>query len=94
MTETVSHIAVRNLKNQTENNPYICLENNYVTTNSNDQLVINSKYLNISSLTTNDIAKVTGNKYFTINGRVDNIINSGGFKVSSENIEELIYEKL
>ena len=26
MTETVSHIAVRNLKNQTENNPYICLK--------------------------------------------------------------------
>ena len=92
MTETVSHIAVRNLKNQTENNPYICLENNYVTTNYNNQLVINSKYLNISSLTTNDIAKVTGNKYFTINGRVDNIINSGGYKVSSEKIEELIYK--
>tara|TARA_B100001094_G_scaffold332860_1_gene406923 strand:+ start:1236 stop:2285 length:1050 start_codon:yes stop_codon:yes gene_type:complete len=92
MTETVSHIAVRNLKKNNENNPFKCLENNSVTTNSNDQLVINSKYLKISSLTTNDIAKVTGNKYFTINGRVDNIINSGGFKVSSENIEELLYE--
>lgn len=92
MTETVSHIAVRNLKKNTENNPFKCLENNSVTTNSNDQLVINSKYLKISSLTTNDIAKVTGNKYFTINGRVDNVINSGGFKVSSENIEELLYE--
>jgi len=92
MTETVSHIAVRNLKKHTENNPFKCLENNSVTTNSNDQLVINSKYLNISSLTTNDISKVTGNKYFVIKGRVDNIINSGGFKVSSENIEELLYE--
>lgn len=92
MTETVSHIAVRNLKKPTKNNPFKCLENNSVTTNSNDQLVINSKYLKISSLTTNDIAKVTGNKYFTINGRVDNIINSGGFKVSSENIEELLYQ--
>ena len=92
MTETVSHIAVRNLKKNTENNPFKCLENNSVTTNSNDQLVINSKYLKISSLTTKDVAKVTGNKYFTINGRVDNIINSGGFKVSSENIEELLYE--
>ena len=30
-----------------------------VTTNSNDQLVINSKHLKISSLITNDIAKVT-----------------------------------
>ena len=38
------------------------------------------------------VIKLPGNKYFTINGRVDNIINSGGFKVSSENIEELLYE--
>ena len=55
-------------------------------------IVINSKHLKISSLTTNDIAKVFDNKYFTINGRVDNISNSGGFKVSSENIEDLLYE--
>ena len=90
MTETISHIAVRDLKKYTENQYYKCLENNSVTTNSKDQLVINSKHLKISSLTTNDIAKVSGNKHFKIKGRIDNIINSGGFKVSSESIEELL----
>ena len=94
MTETISHIAVRDLKKYTESHYYKCLENNSVTTNFNDQLVINSKHLKISSLTTNDIAKVTGNKHFKLVGRVDNIINSGGFKVSSESIEKLLNKTL
>ena len=94
MTETISHIAVRDLKKYTENHYYKCLENNSVTTNFNDQLVISSKHLKISSLTTNDLAQVFGNKHFKLLGRAHNIINSGGFKVSSESIEKLLNKTL
>jgi o-succinylbenzoate---CoA ligase len=94
MTETVSHIAVRNLKNYSENKSYKCLKNNTVTTNSNNQLIVNSKNLYISSLTTNDIAQITGNDEFIIKGRVGSIINSGGFKVSIESIEEMLSKSL
>ena len=94
MTETVSHIAVRDLKKYSENKSYKCLENNSITTNYNGQLVIKSKHLNISSLTTNDMAKITGNQEFILKGRIGNIINSGGLKISSESIEDMLQKSL
>tara|TARA_Y100000385_G_C13061486_1_gene624606 strand:- start:623 stop:1672 length:1050 start_codon:yes stop_codon:yes gene_type:complete len=94
MTETVSHIAVRNLKKLSDNPNYKCLKGNTIRTNLKNQLIINSEYLNIESLTTNDLSKVSGNKEFTIFGRLDNIINSGGLKIPSLDIENQIKKTL
>ena len=90
MTETVSHIAIRELKNSIIDNPYKCLNHVKILTNKNGNLIINSPKLNIESLTTNDLIQITGNKQFKYLGRSDNIINSGGIKVLPEILEKEI----
>ena len=47
MTETVSHIAVRNLKKLSDNPNYKCLKGNSIRTNLRNQLIINSENLKL-----------------------------------------------
>ena len=92
MTETVSHIAVRNLKNCNYKTPYKCLNDITIETNKNEQLLINSKKLNIESLITNDKVKILSDKEFLFLNRIDNIINSGGLKINPIEIENEIFK--
>ena len=94
MTETISHIAVRNLKNCNNKTPYKCLEDVEVGANKKNQLIINSKKLNIENLVTNDKIKVLNNKEFLFLNRTDTIINSGGLKINPEEIENKILKSL
>jgi O-succinylbenzoic acid--CoA ligase len=87
MTETASHIAIRDLRKVKDDNRYECLDHVKISTNKNNQLVIKSKSLNINSVTTNDVIEISDNKYFKFIGRLDNIINSGGIKINPETIE-------
>tara|TARA_Y100000385_G_scaffold182253_1_gene188237 strand:- start:1722 stop:2771 length:1050 start_codon:yes stop_codon:yes gene_type:complete len=90
MTETVSHIAIRELNNSKIDDPYECLNHVKISTNKSGVLIINSTKLNIESLTTNDLVQLTGNEQFKYIGRSDNIINSGGIKVHPETLEKEI----
>ncbi len=90
MTETVSHIAIRELSNSSIDNPYRCLNHVKISSDKNGNLIINSPKLNIESLTTNDIIQITGNQEFKYVGRSDNIINTGGIKVYPEILEKEI----
>ena len=67
MTETVSHIAVRNLKNCNYKTPYKCLHNRTIDTYKNEHLgIIDSKKLNIESLVTNDKVKILSDEEFSV----------------------------
>ena len=94
MTETISHIAVRNLKNCSNKTPYKCLSDVKLGTNKKNQLIINSKNLNIENLVTNDKVKIISDKEFLFLNRIDSIINSGGLKINPEEIENKILKSL
>jgi O-succinylbenzoic acid--CoA ligase len=87
MTETVSHIALRNLKDQ--NNPYRAIGNTKFTI-KNDCLVIKSKELQLKNLKTRDIVELIDEKTFHWLGRADFVINSGGVKIHPEKVEQKI----
>jgi O-succinylbenzoic acid--CoA ligase len=89
MTETVSHIAIRDLRAK---NPdiYNCLDDVWLSTDSNDQLIIHADRLLSKSLITTDYVQLINSKQFIWQGRSDFIINSGGLKISPEKIESQI----
>ena len=94
MTETISHIAVRNLKNCTNKTPYMCLEDFKVGANKKNQLIINSIKLDIKNLITNDKIQIISNKEFLFLNRIDTIINSGGLKINPQEVEKKILKSL
>ena len=94
MTETISHIALRPIKSGMKNEYYKCLNHVQISNNKKKQLVISSKKLGIESITTNDVVEITENQMFKFIGRTDNIINSGGLKIHTEQIEKTLSEHL
>ncbi|GIW22338.1 MAG: hypothetical protein KatS3mg068_1345 [Candidatus Sericytochromatia bacterium] len=88
MTETVSHIALRNIKDKY----FKTLGDIKVKTDSRNCLVINGNITNYNDLVTNDLAEIFNENHFLIKGRIDNVINSGGYKIFPEEIEKIIEE--
>lgn len=84
MTETCSHIALRNIPNQI----YETLPGITISNDSRNCLVINAPQFSFNEIITNDIVEVIDNRHFKWVGRYDNIINSGGIKISPEKIEK------
>ena len=85
MTETMSHIAIKNLKSSK-----MCFEalgKTYFST-ENDALIITAPDLNIENLVTNDLVELINHKQFIWLGRKDFVINSGGKKFHPELIEK------
>ncbi|MDP3912378.1 MAG: AMP-binding protein [Bacteroidota bacterium] len=87
MTETASHIAIRELSGEKRSDIYNCLPGISVNTNENDCLQIHVPELN-EPLQTNDIAEILSPTSFGILGRVDDVIISGGMKYWPETIEK------
>ena len=88
MTETISHIATRNLKNKDKY--YNALPNVKFSQTKRQQLVIDAPYLLNQPLVTNDVVQLINAQQFIWKGRLDNVINSGGVKLYPENIEKKI----
>ncbi|MCF8367497.1 MAG: AMP-binding protein [Bacteroidales bacterium] len=90
MTETYTHIAVKKVsRNQTES-CFFGLPGVSFTKNENNCLVINDAILGIQDLQTNDIVNLISETKIDFEGRYDNVINSGGIKISPEKIEHQI----
>jgi O-succinylbenzoic acid--CoA ligase len=89
MTETLSHIALQPLNGKDKSEYYHTLPGITVTTDNRNCLVIHSPYLN-EPVVTNDLAEVANENQFKWLGRWDNVINSGGVKISAENLEDRI----
>lgn len=92
MTETVSHIAIKNLRLEEEY--FKTLEGVEIKTNLNACLMIKSPTTSGKWISTNDIVEIIDNQHFKLIGRFDNIINSGGIKIQLEEIERQISDKL
>ncbi len=87
MTETMSHIALRNLKTDTEFN---AIQGVTFSVNNNQQLIIHAPSLGIDHLLTNDVVELVTLTTFKWKGRSDFVINSAGVKIHPEVIEEAL----
>lgn len=87
MTETVSHIALKKINGEDRSDFFTTLHGIAITTDQRGCLIIDAPHLSQERLVTNDIVKIISEKEFQWLGRYDNMINTGGIKVSAEEIE-------
>ncbi|WP_455591720.1 AMP-binding protein [Bacteroides sp.] len=90
MTETLSHIALRRLNGTEASSHYHPFSTVRLSLSPEETLVIEAPLVCDGTLVTNDVAKIYEDGSFTIFGRRDNIINSGGIKIQIERIEEIL----
>ena len=85
MTETITHIAARNLSiGEKEFTTFPGIE----IGEKDNCLFIKPNHLTIEMVQTNDVVEITNKNQFLIIGRRDFIINSGGVKLNPEAIEK------
>ena len=90
MTETSTHIAIRNLK--LKSTAYQVLPNVTIAVDQRGCLVIYAPHLFNGRIITNDLVKIKSAKSFEWLGRYDGVINSGGVKLIPEQIEAKLGE--
>lgn len=86
MTETVTHIAVKELNN-TKENYYKCLPKIKISVDGRSCLMIEAPYISKYLIKTNDMVRLISDTEFEWLGRFDNVVNSGGVKLFPEQIE-------
>ncbi|HEX6891184.1 MAG TPA: AMP-binding protein [Chryseolinea sp.] len=89
MTETISHIALRQLNGPEASGNYRTLPGIKISTDERSCLQIEWDQLE-EKIITNDIVEIVDTDAFRWIGRWDNVINTGGVKVIPEKLEELI----
>jgi O-succinylbenzoic acid--CoA ligase len=87
MTETLSHVALRRISGVAASERYYPLEGVSLSLSPDDTLIIDAPRVAAQRLVTNDVVRLYPDGGFVILGRRDNIINSGGIKVQSEEVE-------
>lgn len=87
MTETITHIAVRKLNGKGASEYYHALPGVSFEKDERNCLIICCPDINENKIVTNDIVELKNDREFKFIGRYDNIINSGGIKLSPETIE-------
>lgn len=88
MTETISHIAIRRLNGPNRTDIYKAIPNVKFGTDGRECLVIHAPEIEDEIIITNDLIELISPTEFKWLGRYDNVINSGGFKIFPEKIEE------
>ena len=90
MTETVTHVAVRQLQSKASKGEqfFSALPNVTFSQDNRNCLIIDAPNLVKEPLVTNDIVDLRSETSFKLLGRYDNVINSGGVKLFPEQIEE------
>ena len=94
MTETVSHIAIKQLNGTGNNDNFKVLKGVKIGIDERNCLNILAKASNNELVQTNDIVEVVNENEFKLIGRFDNIINSGGVKIQLEKVEKLIENEI
>lgn len=92
MTETISHIALRNISKKEQF--YTALPNVFFSESINNCLIINAPYVCDKKIITTDSIELLSDKQFIWKGRADFVINSGGIKLHPEEIEKKILPHL
>ena len=91
MSETASHVAVRKIGER----PAIFSAISGVTfSTQDDQLVIHAPALHQPELKTNDLVELLNEHQFIWKGRADFVVNSGGFKILPELLEERLAKSI
>ena len=90
MTETVTHVAVRQLSSEAVKGDglFKALPNVTFGQDERECLIVNASKLVNEALITNDIVDLHSETSFMLLGRFDNVINSGGVKLFPEQIED------
>ncbi len=88
MTETSSHIALRQVNGPGRQDYFVVLGQTQISIDSRKCLVIGNPRLFQGKLITNDLVELLTPKRFRWLGRYDNIINTGGIKVIPEVVEQ------
>lgn len=91
MTETITHFALKNISNQDDY--YACLPGISIDVDERGCLVINKNKIS-EKLITNDLIDKIDDQHFRWIGRIDNVINSAGIKISPELVEQKIQHLL
>lgn len=87
MTETLSHIALRRLNGEAASKCYYPFPSVELSLSAENTLIVKAPLICDDVLQTNDIACLCSDGCFTIAGRKDNVINSGGIKIQAEEME-------
>lgn len=91
MTETLSHIA---LKRVGKDKYLTAIEGVRLKTDERNCLCIMAEVTNNKWLLTNDVVNLIDDKHFELLGRMDDVINSGGIKIFTYDVEQAIIEKM
>lgn len=91
MTETVSHIALMNIKKDTF---FQAINGIKIKLDHRNCLSIKGDVTNSKWVYTNDIVELVNPSSFRWLGRIDNIINTGGIKIIPEELEGFIIDIL
>lgn len=94
MTETATHIALRQLNGTNIDDNYHCLEGISVDLNQQDCIRITMPGLENDFIETNDLGELKDSKTFKVLGRADNVIISGGIKFLPEQIEKKLEKSI
>jgi len=88
MTETITHIAVKPLNKGVSNDMlFSVLPDVVISKDDRNCLVINAPKISDDTVITNDVIELVSETEFKWLGRFDNVINSGGIKLSPEQVE-------
>jgi len=88
MTETITHCAIQALNGSEQSDRFQLLKSFEIDVTNEGTAIISANHIPTSPITTNDLIETTDFKSFTISGRLDNIVNSGGLKLHPEQIEK------
>lgn len=88
MTETVSHVALKKLNGKDKSRFYSALGEVSFEKDERGCLVIHAPHLQQQQFVTNDLADLIDPFHFEWTGRYDHVINTGGIKISPENLEQ------
>lgn len=94
MTETCSHIALRQMNGSGRSDNFTILEGITIRCDQRHCLVIKAPHLLENEIITNDIVELKNDNSFRWLGRMDTVINSGGIKIFPETVERKISELL
>ena len=87
MTETITHIAVKEVGDNLHNNSFKVLPDISLSKDDRNCLIIEAPKVSDHIIVTNDLVKLISPTEFQWLGRYDNVINSGGIKLIPEQIE-------
>ncbi len=94
MTETITHIAMRRLNGLKSSLWFTPLNGVKVDLAADSCLIVSVGHIGVDNLKTNDVAVLDKNGSFQVQGRIDDVVNSGGLKLFPQKIEALLADYL